>query len=457
MKKLIIFLLTILTAYIQGSDLSNNLQEISATLTNLSIKAKELNILEIPKISPIAPVNKQSSQEIQPLSEVPLININIYFRLLRNAIASSLVMRELDVIQFGRLSESPELRAAKYVLERLFALKIDKHPYTIIVNNKTKTQTFSLENPQYKIENVPLDLIVDQILLISRLIDYIITNYEMDKDISIVSIDTFKSIFNIYFALALNHERTTALSQRPPGKLDLKIVSDSINKDEFERIQKTFEKMNYSLEYFTKIPELLKNDLAIDIYLVNEQYIFDKEKDNVKIAENAGKKIIFSKLWSDALAIGTNNIAQQEKDSLFNLFTNTAFKTKKTIEEKAIENYRSKDAKIPLIFEAVLIDNTQSLKKEITPLFILNSKDSYLAEFYLPNLLWPEITWEIWKILYQDKLMPIIPDTFWAKPYQPQDYEFFKYDKESQEFVKLDNSISSQIKYRKITWKPSKI
>ena len=380
MKKLLILILTnLFISSITAADTAP-LAEISSTLTNLTVKADELGILKAPGIevapliSGIKPEQEQALELIKQhreekiIPELPLINIGHYYRILRTAIRNSLIntkKKGLDLVLFGRLNQDePGTRAAKYIIERMYELRSPNH-YTIGTDITTKIRTFSLQDPQYKIENVPLDEIVDQILFISRLIDYIMTNYKIHEDVSILSIDSFINIFNIYFALTLDYIRTTSLSEALPGKINLKVLSNS-PKQELDKIKDTFEKLEYSFDYYSKIEDLMRRESNIDIFLLNEKFNYPNDPTNLTLLKDGDKVVRFSHEEGEeinAIAITSVNVPKDERDALFNKYISGIFKIPKTFDNELIKNYKAEQKRLSYLYVPLIIDSLRSEKK----------------------------------------------------------------------------------------------
>lgn len=425
MKKLIIVALSL--AYINNMTGNHNaLAELSSTLINLEAKAEELN-----KIS-----EKEHGQ---------------FYKKLRFAIKSSLENMKLDAELFSQLPQDSALNAAKDVLDSLFGEEKGSGRNEYRISRKADgVNNFTFTPPGYQPIKAPLDNIVDQIVLISKLVNFITTNYNMDNDISILSIDTFDNIFYTYFALALFKTKLTG-STPSEGKLNLTILGDSLHQDDFEAINKSLEKLGDTARYDETIGTLIDSDAKFDIYLFNRDTKFDKESVNAVVAINNKdthnvKQLLFprfSKIPKSALAFVTKNISEDKRDTIFADFIKSALGIKTGIyldpeqQKTDISNYHLNYIKAPYYYLPYIISQTRSSINK-SQLFILDRQQSQIVDLSLPITNWPELLYEITMILY---------------PLTNTKYQCFIFDDNSKEFIKYDGSISKKTKVRKITWK----
>lgn len=390
------------------------LENLSSTLINLEAKAEELGKI------------KESEYKK-------------YYKDLRIAIHQSLIDRKLDIAVLSKLEESSAKRAAIYVLELLFK---QKHGTLYKVHTLGKTPegkdimgNFELQYPNYKPLVAQFDTIVDQILLISRLVDYIIANYKKDEDASILSIDTFDSIFNAFFALALYKEQIEPQLEPYEGKLHLTILSDSLDEEDFKSIKKSIEETEGTVNHYENASDLLSSKPKFDIYLFNEKFTFKAEQPNATVLKKDNKVVIFCFENQNFVAISRITVPEDERKSLFNYYINKLYKIPKIYNEEAIKDYNAERGKIPSLFMPLIIDKTRNQDKNIATLFILGSDNHWISELYLPILKWPDIFGEMWKF----------------NPAKAT-FQIFKYDEQTKEFVKYEDTALKGIKAKQIKW-----
>jgi len=424
------------------------LEAMYSSLTNLAVKASELKIQNVQPLSPATKhevdnannpaIKTPIDKELDPLISPTVKDYKEFYPKLRAAISQSLITRKLDSAVFIKLKENPAKRTAQYILERLFEPSTTggtAYKINTTYNNETSS-TFQFAHTSYKPISTSLDIIVDQILLISRLVDYIVTNFKND-DVSILSIDAFKSVFNTYFAMALSKERTKAQFNPDLGKLNFTILSDSLDEEDFNRIKESIKKLEGITNHYTIANELVSNEQKFDIYLLNGEFRFDNEATNIKQFRKDKDRLIFCAYLQNAIAIASKDFPEDIRNSILNVYINKINNSSKPINREDIAEYNPEDAKLALLYAALIIGKTKKAAKSITPFFILNSRKHKLVEIDLSVLDWLDIFWQTWRIFG----LPL------------PSYERFQYDAKSQEFIKLDEAFPKEIPIKQIAWK----
>jgi len=408
-KKSIILALTI--GYLNNLEADQNvLGNLSITLANLESKSEE--------------INKIKESEYKK-----------FYRDLKIAILRSLKDHKLDSLGFNKLEEGPAVRAAKYVLDQFFKPKALDARYTII-EALGKLDNFVWTYPDYKEINIPLNTVVDQLLLIAKLVDFITTS-KKSQDISILSIDTFDALFYRFFSTALKIEklRLAKLKQESITQtIYLTILSNKLDEADVNQLKETLKRIGVNVAHFKTPQELFASKQKFDIYMFNEVTTLRANEKNVSIMYKDQERVVFCRDQERALAIVSSSIPDKERQSLFNHYLEDEFDIHKLIDTKEISDYRSQKDTLALFYFAQIVDITKKSDVSPIPLFALSNKVNQITELSLPPTDWTTMFREFWNLFggTQSK------------------FELFKFDTNTKEFIKFDDTALPAMKIKVI-------